>query len=241
MIRWALVRGNPSIVFIRDTEAETSEKIRWFSRHPGEEQGSWVNHVAHLLSDLWGIVEALFAGVEEGTLEKYDKSETTWGLIVELVGFTREQHLVADGAALLLVGSPYHYVGILKQAIDGFFSKLARRDIYAARRFHLPGLSATICSQLVVKVHKAAKWIIMGLKTIYRKVGKGWHIRIRPKQVLGELPAGRATPDDIWDDVFEHRPWLYRVVAEINPHLCPEDLIPVIRAKIDRDMGIHRA
>jgi len=239
MIRWAKNKGNPSIVFIRDTEAETSEKIRWFSRHPGEKQGSWINHVAYLLSDLWGIVEALFAGVEEGTLEKYDKSETTWGLIVELVGFTREQHLVADGAALLLVGSPYHYVGIAKQAIDGGLSKLFRRDIYFARRLYLPGVSATICSQLGVKVHKAAKWVFMGLKTVYRRIGKGWHIRIRPQQVLAELPARRATPDDIWDDMLEHRPMLCWIRGEINPGLRPVDLPATIAAKIDADLAFE--
>lgn len=237
MIRWAKNIGNPSTVLTRDTKAKVSKQIRWLTWSPGEKQGSWVNHYIYLLRDLWTIVEALAGGVEEGTLRKYSDSKTTWGVIVEHVGFTEDEHAIADGAALAMVGEPYSYVSFMKQAIDGVISKVARRDIYGARRIALPGISATICSQLGVKVHKVAGWIFMGLKTVYRRVTRGFLMRVYPVQVLAELPARRATPDDVWDDIFEHRPMLYRVVGEINPELRPPDLIPAIGAKIDADLA----
>jgi len=238
MIRWAPNRGNPSSVLIMDTEAEVSEQIRWFTCTPGEEQGSWVNHYAYLESDLYTLVEALFVGVRQTTLDKYDQSETSWGLIIEHLEFTRDQHLLADGAARMLIGAPYHYIAIVNQALDGLFSKLTHRDIYLFRRIALPGMTITICSQLGVRVHKAAGWSWMGFKTVYEKIRKGWHIRIRTRQVLDVLPERRATPDDLFDDALEHRPSLYVVRGEINPHLRPLNLPGIIAAKIDSDLQL---
>lgn len=237
MIRWAKNIGNPSTILTRDTEAELSEQIRWFTWHRGERQGCWVNHYAYLMCDLHTIIEALFAGVQQRSLEEYSESPTSWGVIIEHVGFTTTQHLLADGAALAMLGEPYNCLAILKQAVDGGLSKLLGRDIYAARRIALPGISATICSQLGVKVHKVAGWAFMGMKTVYRRETRGALMRVHAVQILAELPARRAAPDDCWDDVFEHRPLLNRVVGEINPRLRPKDLIPAIAAKIDADLS----
>jgi len=237
MIRWARTVGHPSSVLIRDTKSRISQQIRLWSWYRGEQQGSWVNHYAYLGSDRSWIVEALFGGVEQGTLAKYDDSNVCWGIIIEHLGFSLREHTIADGAALAFVGKPYNVVSIAKQFLDGLFSKLLGRDVYLLRRLSLPGVAAMICSQLGVKVHRVAGWKFMGLKTVYRKEQKGISLRLRAVQILAELPDRRAAPDCIWDDALEHRPSLYRIVGEINPDLRPPDLIPVIAAKIDKDLA----
>ena len=78
----------------------------------------------------------------------------------------------------------------------------------------------------------------MALKTVYRKECRGIRIRIYADQVLAALPAKRGTPDDIWDDVFEHRPWFYRIRGEINPELRPPGLLTIHSAKIDGDLAL---
>jgi len=239
MIRWGASVGHPSSVLVMDVENEISEQIRVWTRHRGEVLGSWVNHYAFLCRDRLTLIEALFKGVAKGTLEYYSESETTWGVIIEHVGFTMDQHALAEGAALGLVGQPYSLIAIVKQFVDGLASRLLGRDVYFARRLELPGVSTTICSQLGVTVHRVAGWVFMGLRTVYRKVQRGFMLRLYAEQILDELPARRGSPDCIWDDVFEHRPSLYRVAGEINPHLRPEDLPQVIASKIDRDLAFE--
>ena len=52
------------------------------------------------------------------------------------------------------------------------------------------------------------------------------------------LPARRAAPDCIWDDIFEHRPWFYRIRGEINSELRPAGLLAIHSAKIDGDLAL---
>jgi len=237
MIRWGASVGHPSSVLVMDVENPISGQIRVWTRHRGEALGSWVNHYAFLCRDALTLIEALFRGVTEGTLEYYSESETTWGIIVEHVGFSLDEHALAEGAARGLLGQPYSVVAIVKQFVDGLVSKLLGRDWYGARRLEIPGISTTICSQLGVTVHKVGGWTFMGLRTVYRKVQRGFMLRLYAEQILDELPARRASPDCIWDDIFEHRPSLYRIAGEINPHLRPPDLPVVIASKIDRDLA----
>lgn len=237
MIRWAVTRGNPSSVLLRDTEAKISSGIRWFSAFRGETRKSWVNHYAYLCRDGHRIVEALFLGIAAGELEKYDRSKKSWGLIVEHIGFTLEQHAVADGVALDLVGLPYNLADFVEQIPDGLLSKLLGRDVYFFRKLQLPWIRSGVCSGIGVRVHKLAGWIFMGQRTVYRKIQRGIDIRVRAVQVLTPLPAWRATPDDLWDDALEHRPALYRVVGEINPPLRPKDLPDLYAAKIEADLA----
>lgn len=237
MIRWAVIRGHPSSVLTRDTEAGIPKKIRWFTRHGGEKRGSWVNHYAFLMSNLTNLVEALAGGVEKTELSRYNESETTWGVIVEHVGYSPEQHCLADGVAIGMVDAPYGFLSIAKQVPDGLLGKLLGRDVYFFRRLRLAWIAVYICSEAGVRIHKKTGWIFMALKTIYRKEYKGIRIRVYADQVLRPLPAKRATPDCIWDDIFEHRPWFYRIRGEINPELRPAGLLTIHTAKIDGDLA----
>lgn len=237
MIRWAADRGNPTIVLTHDTQAKSSAGIRWFTRNQSEIHPSIVNHVAHLLRDLWGIVEALFEGIVLGDLGKYDRSPTTWGVIIEIRGFTEEQHAVADGAALEKVGLPYNFVAFLRSIPDGLLSKVLGRDVHPVRSLRIPWARSVVCSGLCVRVHEVAGWIFMALRTVYKRIRRASTIRIRAVQVLAPLPHWQASPDDIWDDCFDHRPMIYRVVGEINPHLRPKDLPGIYAAKIEHDLA----
>lgn len=238
MIRWATNQGHPSSVLTRDTEAEVSGTIRWFTRHGGEKKGSWVNHYAFLMSNLINLVEALAGGVEKTELARYDESETTWGVIVEHVGYSLEQHRLADGVAIGMVDAPYGFLSIAKQVPDGLLGKLLGRDVYFFRRLRVPWIAVYICSEAGVRIHKKTGWIFMALKTVYRKECRGTRIRVYADQVLRPLPAKRATPDDIWDDIFEHRPWFYRIRGEVNPELRPAGLLLIHTAKIDGDLAL---
>lgn len=236
MIQWAHERGHPSTVLTRNVKSHVCAGVRWFTWFRGEPRGSWVDHYLFLLSDRASIVEALLEGTVHGVLRKYEESTIYWGVIVEHVGFAEHQHLVADGAALDLVGAPYNLSMFARQAGDGLLSKLLGRDVYACRKFAPPWSRSTICSGLGVRVHKIAGWLFMCPKTVYRKVGRGFTVTLRAVQVLAPLPMRRACPDDIWDDVFEHRPHLYRIAGEINPVLRPDDLPQPYVSKIESDL-----
>ena len=238
MIRWAITRGHPSTVLTRETDAQISGAIRWFTKHGGEEKGSWVNHYAFLMSNLINLVEALGGGVEKTELARYDESDTTWGVIVEHVGYSLEQHELADGVAIGMVDAPYGFMSIAKQVPDGLLGKVLGRDVYFFRRLRVPWIAAYICSELGVRIHKKTGWIFMALKTVYRKECRGTRIRLYADQVLRPLPAKRAAPDCIWDDIFEHRPWFYRIRGEINPDLRPAGLLAIHSAKIDGDLAL---
>jgi hypothetical protein len=238
VIRWAASIGNPSSILTRNVKSEVGAIVRWFTWFPGNAGGSIVDHYVYLLSNHRSIVEALAIGMERGDLSKYRNSDCYWGVIVEHVGFTDRQHLIADGAALALVHAPYNFIGVLKQAGDGIASKLLRREVCLFRRMRLPWVVAYYCSEAGARIHAIAGWRFFCRRRAVRKVRRSGHVRIRLTRVLTPLPFYRANPDSLWDDMFEYRPNRYRVVGEINPHLRPADLIEHGLLKIESDLRI---
>lgn len=237
MIRWGRVRGHPSSGLIAGLDSKISGSIRWFNQHRGESR-TVINHYIYLMADRTRIVEACFGGVRESTLESYDVPGV-WGVLVEHVGFTETQYRRADAIALEMVDLPYNYPMLLKQGVDGFLSRLFRSDVYLVRRFRIPWIKATVCSGLGVRIHNGAGWRFYGIQAVNELIKWGSQMRVKRVWELAPLPAKRAAPDCIWDDVFQHRPDLYIVRGEINPDLRPK-LLEAHALKIDADLVRRR-
>jgi hypothetical protein len=125
---------------------------------------------------------------------------------------------------------------ILKQIPDGLLSKLLGRDVFFFRRLRVPWLRTTICSGLGIRIHAVGGYQFVAKKTVYKKRGRGWGMRLYAEQVVAPLPESRGAPDCIFDDVFELRPDAHIIRGEVNPDLRPEGLPDHVRAKIDRDL-----
>ncbi|MBD3348037.1 MAG: hypothetical protein GF400_02430 [Candidatus Eisenbacteria bacterium] len=179
--------------------------IRLFSTFRGE-LPSVCNHAFCVRADGVTIVESVPSGTREGEWRAlYDRPEH-WGVLVQPLGLTQVDLQSFQQELDAYLGARYGFAALAKHFVDGVLGRLAGRDVYLLRRLRLPWREGAprynICSWLVCWTHKHVGWRFHG--------------------AAGELPCGRVAPDDLWDDVFEHRPGSYRVVREFGRR--PQDL-----------------
>jgi len=165
------------------------------------------------------IVESIPTGtVERSWRESYD-NDRHWGVLVEPAGLTPEERATIEEKSIVYLGRRYGNVALVKHFLDGTLGWLAGRDVYLFRRLRLPWLKPSplynTCSWLVCWTHLHAAWRFHGPE--------------------GALPCHRTTPDDLWDDAFEHRPDAYLIRAEIG--VRPGTVSAAHIAKIERDLG----
>jgi len=211
--------GSPTFGLIHGRESRVAFLIRLFSTFRGE-RPSVMNHVFLLREDGESIVESIPTGtVERSWRESYD-NDRHWGVLVEPAGLTPEERATIEEKSIVYLGRRYGNVALVKHFLDGTLGWLAGRDVYLFRRLRLPWLKPSplynTCSWLVCWTHLHAAWRFHGPE--------------------GALPCHRTTPDDLWDDVFEHRPDAYLIRAEIG--VRPVTVSAAHIAKIERDLGV---
>jgi len=189
--------------------------ILWFTRFR-KESPSWTTHVFNVRRDGETAIESAGGPTRERQWREVYDSSKYWGVLVEIVGFSspmRDKLEVASGEYL---GKQYGYFAITRHALDGLLGKLFGRDVFCFRRMAKGHpLKYNICSWFTTYTHRRAGWLFEGPD------GK-------------PLSPGRASPDDVLDDVFERRPRYYRIAAEFGPR--PKKLPASYGRKIDSDL-----
>jgi len=160
-------------------------------------------------------VESTGWRTQERQWRDYD-DDKHWGVLVEIIGFLPEMRDSLEAASDEYLGQAYGFLALLRHGLDGLCSKLFGSDKFwfrNAARGH--PLKYNICSWFTTFTHCKAGWLFEGPD------GK-------------PLNPGRATPDDVMDDVFERRQELYRIAAEFGTR--PRNLPASYCHKIDTDL-----
>jgi hypothetical protein len=189
--------------------------ILWMTRCRGE-RASWVTHVFNVHRDGETCIESSFSGTRERDWrEAYDTGKH-WGVLVEIRGFTDDMWIALEDAGVEYLGTQYGFLAVARHGIDGLLGKFTGRDVFFFRKMaKRHPLKYNICSWFTTHTHRKAGWFFEGPD------GK-------------PLNPGRATPDDVLDDVFERRPDCYRIVTEFG--MRPKKLPAFYCHKIDRDL-----
>jgi len=192
-----------------------SRVILWFTRFRKEPR-SWSTHVLNIRRDGDTAVESTGWRTREcDWREVYDNGKH-WGVLVEIVGFKPLMRDKLEVASDEYLGQVYGFLSIARHGLDGMLGKLAGRDVFFFRKMAKGHpLRYNICSWFTTFTHRKAGWLFEGPD------GK-------------PLNPGRATPDDVMDDVFMRRSELYGIAAEFGKR--PPDLPASYCRKIDADM-----
>lgn len=192
-----------------------SRMSRWFTRSRGEGV-TWTTHVLNVRRDGETCIESTGNRTQERQWREVYGTGKHWGVLVEIVGFLPEMRDELEAASDEYLGRPYGTLALARHAFDGLLGKLFGRDIFFFRRMAAGHpLRYNICSWFTTYTHRKAGWLFEG------PGGK-------------PLSPGRATPDDVMDDVFERRPECYRIAVELGPR--PKHLPDWYTVKIDTDM-----
>jgi len=202
------------------THAPFGFLIRAFTSFRGEPP-AFCNHTMNIRRDGISAVESTWRGthVVDDWRSEYD-DDAHWGVLVEVVGFSDRQWERLQSKTDEYVGETYGKIAVTKHALDGILGWLVGRDVYLFRRIRAPWSASdpgyyNICSWLTAYTHAAAAWIF--------------------RDAAGDpLELPRVSPDDIFDDVFEHRPASYRIRAEFGRR--PDDLPSHCVSKITNDL-----
>jgi hypothetical protein len=209
--------GYPTFGLLYGKESRISFLIRLFSTFRGE-RPSVTNHVFLVRPDGELIVESIPTGTAERSWRQVYDNDRHWGVLVEPRGLPTEQRAIVQAKAQDYLGRRYGGIAVVNHFLDGTLGRLFGTDVYLFRRIRFPGMKASllynICSWLVCWTHRHAAWQFHGRH--------------------GALPCHRVTPDDLWDDVFEHRPEAYSIRAELGTR--PAGVSPAYLAKIEDDL-----
>ena len=205
--------GRPTFGLVHGKSSRVSFFIRLLSTFRGE-LPSVCNHAFCVRGDGETIVESVPSGTRESSWrEAYDKQEY-WGVLVAPRGLSITDLVSFESRLDAYLGTRYGFAAIVKHFVDGILGRLAGRDVYLFRRLRLPSREGAarynICSWLVCWTHRSVGWRFHGPD--------------------GEMDCDRVAPDDLWDDVFEHRPERYFLVSEFGAP--PAALSEATRARI---------
>lgn len=192
-----------------------SRAIRWFTRRRGE-RATWATHVLNIRADGVTCVESTGGSTKERDWREVYGTGKHWGVLVEIVGFNDEMWGDLKEAADEYLGKVYGFFAIARHGLDGMLGKLTGCDVFFFRKLSRGhAVRYNICSWFTTYTHRKAGWLFEGPD------GK-------------PLNPGRATPDDVMDDVFERRPECYRIAAEFGER--PKKLPASYVRKIERDL-----
>ncbi len=207
--------GHPTFGLLFGKESRIAFLIRLFSTFRGE-RPSITNHTFLVRPDGELIVESIPTGTSERSWRQVYDNDRHWGVLVEPRDLSSEARAVIESKAQDYLGRRYGGVAVVTHLLDGTPGRLFGADVYLFRRIRFPGMEAAplynICSWLICWTHRHVGWSFHGRD--------------------GALPCHRATPDDLWDDVFERRPKSYSVRAELGTR--PPDVPQAYLDKIDR-------
>ena len=213
----------PTFGLVYGKRGRVSSLIRQLSAFRGEPP-SVINHAFVVRSDGETIVESTPTGTRERSWRATYHDSAHWGVLVEPVGCPDGMRDKLEHELDRYLGMRYGYAAIAKHFLDGLLGRVAGRDVYLFRRLTVPWRVAAprynICSWLVCWTHLHAGWRFQGPH--------------------GVLPCERVAPDDLWDDVFEHRPSSYRVAAEFGKR--PQGLLgKAAQEKLSTDLDRRSA
>ena len=204
-----------------------SRVILWFTRFRKEPR-SWSTHVFNVRRDGDTAIESTGGKTRERDWREVYGKGKHWGVLVEIVDFSPLMRDKLEVASTEYLGQVYGFLSIIRHSFDGLLGKVAGRDIFFFRRMAKGHpIRYNICSWFTTHTHRKAGWLFEGPDG-------------RP------LSPGRASPDDVLDDVFERRPSCCLIAAEFGPRdetkdgntiMRPEKLPESYRRKIDTDLG----
>ncbi|MCK4513494.1 hypothetical protein KAW64_17220 [bacterium] len=192
-----------------------SRTILWFTRFRKEPR-SWATHILNVRRDGETAIESTGGSTKERQWREVYDTGKHWGVLVEIVGFTPLMRDKLEVASNEYLDEPYGKLALLRHGLDGLLGKVAGRDVFWFRKMAAGHpLRYNICSWFTTHTHRKAGWLFEGPD------GK-------------PLSPGRASPDDVLDDVFERRLECYRIAAEFGPR--PKKLPISYIQKIERDL-----